>query len=83
MRWLDGITESMVMSDSSSVVSNSLQPLGCRLAGSSVHGILKARILESVAMSFSRVMDMSLSKTPGGSEGQGSPWVHKMSGTTE
>ena len=29
-------------------------PIDCRLAGSSVHGILWARILESVAISFSR-----------------------------
>ena len=83
MRWLDGITEPMVMSDSSSVVSNSLQAHGCSQPGSSVHGILKARILEWVAISFSRVMDMTLSKTPGDSEGQGSPWIHKKSSTTE
>ena len=55
----------------------------CSPSGSSVHGILKARILEWVAISFSRVMDMSLSKTPGDSEGQGSPWIHKKSSTTE
>ena len=29
-------------------------PLGCSLTGSSVHGMSQARILESVAMSFSR-----------------------------
>ena len=34
--------------------SNSLQPHGYSLPGSSVHGILQARILEWVAMPFSR-----------------------------
>ena len=29
-------------------------PMNCRVLGSSVHGILQARILEWVAMSFSR-----------------------------
>ena len=29
-------------------------PIDCSLPGSSVHGILQARILESVAMPFSR-----------------------------
>ena len=37
-----------------SVVSNSLNPMDCSLPGSSVHGILQARILEWVAISFSR-----------------------------
>ena len=37
---------------SHSVVSNSLQP--CSLPGSSVHGIFQARVLEWVAISFSR-----------------------------
>ena len=36
------------------VVSNSLQPCGLWLPGSSVHGILQARILEWVAMPSSR-----------------------------
>ena len=36
------------------VVSNSLRPVDCSLPGSSVHGILQARILEWVAISFSR-----------------------------
>ena len=39
---------------SHSVVSNSLQPHDCYLPGSSVHGILQARILEQVAISYSR-----------------------------
>ena len=38
---------------SHSVVSNSLWPHGLSLPGSSVHGILQARILEWVAMPFS------------------------------
>ena len=39
---------------SCSVVSDSLQPVECSLPGSSVHGILQARILEWVAIPFSR-----------------------------
>ena len=38
---------------SHSVMSDYLQPHGCSLLGSSVHGILKARILDWVAISFS------------------------------
>ena len=38
---------------SSSVVSNSLQPHGRSLSGSSVHGIFQARVLEWIAISFS------------------------------
>ena len=34
--------------------SNSFGPMDCGLPGSSVHGILQARILEGVAISFSR-----------------------------
>ena len=37
-----------------SVVSDSLRPCGLQLPGSSVHGILQARILEWVAIPFSR-----------------------------
>ena len=37
-----------------SVVSDSVQPMDCGLPGSSVHGILQARILEWVVISFSR-----------------------------
>ena len=36
------------------IVSNSCNPMDCSLPGSSVHGILQARILEWVAISFSR-----------------------------
>ena len=36
------------------VVSDSCDPMDCSLPGSSIHGILQARILEWVAMSFSR-----------------------------
>ena len=39
---------------SCSVVSNSLRPVDCSPPSSSVHGILQARILEWVAISFSR-----------------------------
>ena len=37
-----------------SVVSNSLCPLDCSPPGSSIHGIFQARILEQVAISYSR-----------------------------
>ena len=37
-----------------SVVSDSCDPVDCRLPGSSVHGIFQARILKWVAISFSR-----------------------------
>ena len=39
---------------SHSVVADSLQPLDCSPPGSSVHGILQARILEWVTIFFSR-----------------------------
>ena len=39
---------------SCSAVSNSCDPVDCSLSGSSVHGILQARILEWIAISFSR-----------------------------
>ena len=39
---------------SHSVMSNSLPPMVCSPPGSSVHGILQARILEWVAIRFSR-----------------------------
>ena len=39
---------------SHSVLSNSLLPMCCSLPVSGVHGILKARILEWVAIPFSR-----------------------------
>ena len=39
---------------SHSVVSDSLQPMDCRPPSSSVHGLLQARILEWIAISFSR-----------------------------
>ena len=39
---------------SCSVMSNSCDPIECNLAVSSVHGILQARILEWVAISFPR-----------------------------
>ena len=39
---------------SRSVVSDSLRPVDCSLSGSSVHGIFQARVLEWIAISFSR-----------------------------
>ena len=35
-------------------MSNFCDPMDCSLPGASVHGILQARILEGVAISFSR-----------------------------
>ena len=43
-----------IVSESHSVVSNVCKIMDCNLPGSSVHGILQARILEWVAISFSR-----------------------------
>ena len=37
-------------------MSNSLDPRDCSLPGSSVHGIFQARILEWVAIFFSRIV---------------------------
>ena len=59
MRWLDGIMDSMDMkSQSESEVAQSCptlcNPVGCSPPGTSVHGILQARILEWVAIFFSR-----------------------------
>ena len=45
---------SAVLLLSYSIMSDSLQPLGCSPPGSSVRGISQARILEWVAISFSR-----------------------------
>ena len=45
---------SVCMCVNRSVVSDSLQPMGCSLPGFSVHGILWARILEWVAIPFPR-----------------------------
>ena len=39
-------------------------PMGCSLPGSSVHRILQARILEWVAISFSRGSSQSKNRTP-------------------
>ena len=46
-------------SDGSGLVAKSCptlcDPMGCSPPGSSVHGIFKARMLEAVAISFSRI----------------------------
>ena len=39
-------------------MSNSCNPVDCSLPSSSVHGILQARILEWVAISFSRASSL-------------------------
>ena len=58
MRWLYGITDSNGHERKESEVTQSCltlcDPVVCSLPGSSVHGILQARILEWVAISFSR-----------------------------
>ena len=48
---------------SRSVVSDSLWPHGCSLSGSSVHGIFQARVLEWIAISFSRVSSWPRNQT--------------------
>ena len=52
--WPSLIYSLKVKSVSRSVMSDSCDPMACTLPGSSVHGILQARILEWVAISFSR-----------------------------
>ena len=47
-------SSSRVLSVSRAVVFNSLPPMDCSSPGSSVHGILQARILEWVVIPFSR-----------------------------
>ena len=47
---------------SRSVVSDSLRPRDCSLSGFSVHGILQARILEWVTISFSRGSSVNFNK---------------------
>ena len=49
-----GVTISYFACSVASVVSDSCNPMDCSLPGSSVHGMLQARILEWVAISFSR-----------------------------
>ena len=44
-----------------SVVSDFCDPMDCSLAGSSVHGILQARILEWVVISFSTITQSHIS----------------------
>ena len=49
-----------------SVMSDSCDPMDHSLPGSSVHGILQARILEWVAISFSRRLHINKKKKPSG-----------------
>ena len=57
---LSVITVSLI---SCSVVSDSCDPIDCSLPGSSVHGILQARMLEWVAISFSNHVSQSLARS--------------------
>ena len=52
------------------VISNSCDPMDCSLPGSSIHEILQARILEWIAISFSR----------GSSRPRNQTWVSSISG---
>ena len=45
------------------VMSDSWEPMACSLSGSSIHGILQARILEWVAISFSRGSSLPRDRT--------------------
>ena len=51
-------------------MSDSCNPMDCRLPGSSVHGILQARILEWVAIPFSRGSSQPMDQT----------WVSRIAG---
>ena len=59
MRWLDGITDPVMG------VRLFVTPTDCSLLGSSVHGILQARILEWVANPFSRGIFLTQGSNPG------------------
>ena len=57
MTWVTSLKHHMQISDSESVSHSCpiiCDPMDCSLPGSSIHGILQARILEWFAMSFSR-----------------------------
>ena len=58
---------------SCSVMSDSCDPMDCSLPDSSVHGILQARLLEWIAISFSRVFSRPRNWT----------WVSCIAGPTE
>ena len=63
------------------VVSNSWDPMGCSLPGSSVHGIIPARILEWVAISFSMQLPQEHKNHDLRShlcQGQGEWWKNKQ-----
>ena len=54
MKILQGFKNKFCESVGHAVVSNTLQPMDYSLSGSSVHGVLQAKILERVAISFFR-----------------------------
>ena len=66
--------DAMILSESESEVTQSCltlgDPMDCSLPGSSVHGILPARILEWVAISFSRGSSLPRDQT----------WVSRLRG---
>ena len=65
-------------SESHSVMSNSCDSMDCSPLGSSVHGILQARILEWVAVPFSR--GSSWPREPGSPALQADSWPSELSG---
>ena len=65
LRYADGPTHQWKWKWSLSVVSNSLWPLDCSPPSSSVHMILQARILEWVAISFSKGIFLTQGSNPG------------------
>ena len=67
--WVEFCSITMCVSLSHSIVSKSLRPHDCSPPGCSVHGILQARILEWVAIPFSR----------GSSKLRGHTWVFHFS----
>ena len=54
MRWLDATCAMNIVSEVAQSCATLCNPMDCSPPGSSIHGIFQARILECVAISFSR-----------------------------
>ena len=52
--WLEGLNEYWVLSEVAQSCPTLCDPMDCSLQGSSVYGIFQARVLEWVAISFSK-----------------------------